>query len=45
VGRRIRVGVFSTDDICLGSELNFDYQWQRSNRPPTKVSWPHTRKP
>lgn len=36
VGRRTRVGVFTTKDISSGEELCFDYKWKRSSRAPTK---------
>lgn len=36
VGRRLRVGIFSLKDIPAGTELTFDYRWERSTRPPTK---------
>jgi SET domain-containing protein len=36
VGKRLRVGIFSLKAIPAGSELTFDYRWERSVRPPTK---------
>lgn len=37
VGRRLRVGIFATKSIAVGTELTFDYQWELSDdRPPTK---------
>lgn len=36
VGNRLRVGVFAMADIDAEEELSFDYQWEPSDRPPTK---------
>jgi SET domain-containing protein len=36
VGKKLRVGIFSLKAIPAGSELTFDYRWERSLRPPTK---------
>ncbi len=36
VDGRLRVGIFATKDVEKDEELNFDYQWSPSRRPPTK---------
>lgn len=36
VGKKLRVGIFSLKSIPSGTELTFDYCWERSARPLTK---------
>ncbi len=36
VDGRMRVGIFALTDVEKDAELNFDYQWRPSSRPPTK---------
>ena len=37
IAGRLRVGIFAIQEIAIGDELTFDYQWQvSSDREPTR---------